>query len=85
MLHAINSFKDVGPLAALTGSSQEKARSGCGCPELGRLPSEETRRMGASQSQVEIEPQMDVTGHKQLGINAPLLVGVFRPVALLEK
>ena len=41
--------------------------------------------MGASQSQVEIEPQMDVTGQKQLGVNAPLLVGVFRPVALLEK
>lgn len=81
----MNSFKDIGSWAAPTGSSQENTRSGCGCPELGGLPSEETRRTCASQGQVEIEPRMDATGCKQLGINTPLLAGVFHPVALLEK
>lgn len=41
--------------------------------------------MHASPGWVEIESQMDATGHKHLGTDTPLLVGVFCPVALLEK
>lgn len=56
LLHVMNAFKDMGPRGASTGSSQENTRKGCDCSELGRLPSEETRRMCASQGQVEIGP-----------------------------
>lgn len=81
----MNSSKDLGPWAVPTESDQENARSGYGCPQLGRLASEESRRMHASQGQLEAEMQMDATGHKQLGVSALLLVGVFCPVALLEE